>query len=677
MRRSLTTTHLTDTMTEMSERTAERFSIALSALTLVGILAGFAAAYLGADRLAASGFGLVYIAGGLPAAWRALAELCRQRTLDIDLLMVIAALAAAAVGAPAEGAVLLFLFSISTTLETLAMGRARREVEALLALRPETALRKTASGDIEEVKIPALAIGDVLVIRPGAKIPVDGVILTGDGHLDESTVTGESMPVRKAAGAKVFEATVNHSAVLEMRVTATSSESTVARMIKLVTEAQAARAPSERFSAWFGQRYTVAVLAGSLVILGVLLSLGREWQDAIYRAAVVLVAASPCAIVISVPAAILSALSASARGGVLFKGGAALESFAAVTQFAFDKTGTLTTGQSEVTAIVSPAMPEDEFLSLLAGLEAHSEHGIAAAVRREAERRALPPTTMTDVTAHPSEGITGRDPGGEIWAGNPHMVARMGGDVTDPAFQALTGGAETVIWMGRGARVLGAVTVADAIRDTSRDALVSLREAGIARITMMTGDRRPVALRVGKELGLSAEDIEADLLPHDKVRLVEAMTRAGKVAFVGDGVNDAAALARADVGIAMGAAGSEVAVQAADVALLSEDMARLAAAHRLARRTARIIRQNLTFAIGAMLVLMSGALFFDLPLPLAVVGHEGGTVLVVLNGLRLLFDPIRFVERPFKVPPTRDALDAQMQNQPAAPRSAAMGNRTF
>lgn len=635
-------------------------SIALSALALVGIVVGFAAWHGGADSLAMAGFSLVYGAGGLPAARRAVVELWRARTLDIDLLMVIAALAAAAVGAPAEGAVLLFLFSLSTTLETLAMGRARREVEALLALRPETALRRRVSGDIEEVKISALAIGDVLVVRPGAKIPVDGVILNGDGHLDESMVTGESMPIRKSAGAKVFEATVNHSSVLEMRVTATASESTVARMIRLVTEAQAARAPSERFSEWFGQRYTIAVLAGSILVLAALLALGREWQEAIYRAAVVLVAASPCAIVISVPAAILSALSASARGGVLFKGGAALESLAAVTQFAFDKTGTLTTGRPEVTAIVSPAMSESAFLCLLAGLEAHSEHGIAAAVRREAERRALTPATMADVMAHPSEGITGRDQAGEIWAGNPRMVARMGADLTDPAFKAMTDGAETVIWMGRGSRVLGAVTVADVVRETSREALASLRDAGIARITMMTGDRRPVALRVGRELGLQDGDIEADLLPHDKVRLVDAMTRSGKVAFVGDGVNDAAALARADVGIAMGAAGSEVAVQAADVALLSEDMARLAAAHELARRTARIIRQNLTFAIGAMLLLVSGALFFDLPLPLAVVGHEGGTVLVVLNGLRLLFDPIRSDRRSLHGPKALQTVNVQV-----------------
>jgi Zn2+/Cd2+-exporting ATPase len=625
----------------MDDRNAEQISIALSALTLIGIVVGFCAPLMGLDALGALGFGLVFLAGGLPASWRAVAELLHERTIDIDLLMVIAALAAAAVGAPAEGAVLLFLFSLSTTLETLAMGRARREVEALMALRPETALRKTAAGEIEEVDISRLAVGDILVVRPGAKIPVDGFILNGDGHLDESTVTGESMPVRKASGARVFEATVNQSSVLEMRVTATASDSTVARMIRLMTEAHAARAPSERFSAWFGQRYTIAVLAGSALILGTLLWLGREWEDALYRAAVVLVAASPCAIVISVPAAILSALSAAARGGVLFKGGAALETFGAVTQFAFDKTGTLTTGRAEVMAVVSPSMSEDDFLRLLAGLEAHSEHSIAAAIRRAAEGRGLAPASVSDVVAHPSEGITGVDATGEVWAGNPRMAARMGAMLTDAMFEGLIREAQTVIWLGRGPHVLGAVAVADGLRPTSPAALDALRKGGIARIALMTGDRRPVAERIGAELGLSKSDIHAELLPQDKVRLVEQMAKAGKVAFVGDGVNDAAALARADVGIAMGAAGSEVALQAADVALLSEDMARLAAAHRLARRTGQIVRQNLTFAMIAMVVLVSGALFFDLPLPLAVVGHEGGTVLVVLNGLRLLFDPIR------------------------------------
>ncbi|MCL4765509.1 MAG: cation-translocating P-type ATPase [Hyphomicrobiaceae bacterium] len=626
----------------MDDRAAERFSVVLSALTFIGIVVGFAAPYVGWAALSPLGFGLVYLAGGVPTARRALKSLWHERSLDIDLLMIIAALAAAGVGAPAEGAILLFLFSLSTTLETLALGRARREVEALMGLRPETALRKTGA-DVEEVQIAQLEVDDVVVVRPGAKIPVDGIVLSGEGEIDESTVTGESMPVSKAPGAKVFEATVNQSSVLEMRVSATMSDSTVARMIQLVTEAQAARAPSERFSAWFGQRYTIGVLAGAVIALAIFLWLGREWSDAAYRAAVVLVAASPCALVISVPAAILSALSAAARGGVLFKGGAALETFAAVSQFAFDKTGTLTTGRAEVTGIISLGMPEDDFLSLVSGLEAHSEHPIAAAVHRTANKRGLAPASVSDVVTRPSEGITGRDAMGMLWAGNRRMAARMGVDVEKPAFAALLDEAETVIWVGRGARILGAVAVADSVRASSRPALDQLREAGIDRIAMMTGDRRPVALRIGAELGLSPDEIHSDLLPEDKVHLVGEMAKAGKVAFVGDGVNDAAALARAEVGIAMGAAGSDVALEAADVALLSEDMARLPAAHGLARRAARIIRQNLVFAMGAMLVLVSGALFFELPLTLAVIGHEGGTVLVVMNGLRLLFDSVRSV----------------------------------
>ncbi|MEY3306157.1 MAG: cadmium-translocating P-type ATPase, partial [Pseudomonadota bacterium] len=414
-----------------------------------------------------------------------------------------------------------------------------------------------------------------------------------------------------------------------------------ARMIQLVTQAQAAKAPSERFSAWFGQRYTVAVLVGSVIAFAVFLWLGWPQQDALYRAATLLVAASPCAIVISVPAAILSALSAAARGGVLFKGGAALETLGAVRSFAFDKTGTLTTGQAEVTGIVSLTDSEDVFLALIAGIEAQSEHHIASAIRRLIEQRGLNPATIAGVTAIPSEGITGTDDIGPLWAGNPRLAARMGATLDHPDLLRLADGDQTVIYMGRGAQVLGAVAVADQTRASSHAGILALRKSGIRQIAMMTGDRRPVALRIGAALGLREDEIHSDLLPEDKVMLIAELAAGGKVAYVGDGVNDAAALARADVGIAMGAAGSDVALQAADVALLSENMERLAAAHLLAQRTGRIIRQNLVFAMGAMLVLVTGSLFFDLPLPLAVVGHEGGTVLVVLNGLRLLFDPIR------------------------------------
>ncbi len=618
----------------------------LSQATVLGMVLAIVGRWLFGGELAfldPLGLALVYVAGGMPAAWRALVALWRERILDIDLLMVVAAIAAAVVRAPFEGAVLLTLFSISTTLEHRALGRARRAIEALMALRPETALRKGTDGRVEEVPAAELAVGDVVVLRPGARVPADGVIMSGRGGIDEANITGESMPVSKEPGEQVFEATVNLDGVLEVSVTRTVGDSTIARMILLVTEAQAAKAPSERFSSWFGQRYTVAVLVGAMLAFAAFYWLGRDWEEALYKAATLLVAASPCAIVISVPAAILSALSAAARGGVLFKGGAALETLAAVDTFAFDKTGTLTTGRAAVTQVVALDGDEDRFLSLLGGLEAHSEHHIAAAIRREVATRDLNIANVVDVNARPGVGIEGFDALGPVWAGNSYLVEEMGARIDRPELQKIAGNAQTVIYLGRGATVLGAVSVADETRPSSAAALAALRDSGVRRIVMMTGDRKPVALRIGAELGLKPEEIHAGMLPHDKVREVGELAATGKVAFVGDGVNDAAALARADVGIAMGAAGSDVALQAADVALLSEDMERLAQAHRLARRTASIIRQNLVVAIGAMVVLVTGGLFFNLPLPLAVIGHEGGTVLVVLNGLRLLSDPIRRV----------------------------------
>lgn len=620
-------------------------SFVLTVLTVAGMLLAILALWplqgAAAAYFSLAGLLLVYLAGGLPAAWRAAATLWEERILDIDLLMVVAAVAAAAVGAPFEGAVLLTLFSLSTTLEDRALGRARRAIEALMELRPETALRK-AGGAVSEIPAADLEMDDVVVLRPGARVPADGVIVAGRGSLDEANITGESMPVAKEPGAQVFEATVNLDGVLEVVVTKTVEESTIARMIALVTEAQAAKAPSERFSAWFGQRYTVAVMAGAVLAFAAFYWLGRDWEGALYRSATLLVAASPCAIVISVPAAILSALSAAARGGVLFKGGGALETLAAVETFAFDKTGTLTTGKATVTAIVALDSDERGFLSLLAGLEAHSEHHSAAAIRQEAASRDIEPMVVANVATRPSAGIVGEWGDEQVWAGNPRLATQMKAAIDHPALKVLAADTQTVIYLGRGAQVLGAVTIADQIRPTSVRALAALRQSGVATIVMMTGDRLPVAQRIGAELGLKPAEIHADMLPEDKVRMVSELAAAGKIAFVGDGVNDAAALARADVGIAMGAAGSDVALQAADVALLSEDMGRLADAHRLAQRSASIIRQNLAFAMGAMAILVTGGLFFELPLPLAVIGHEGGTVLVVLNGLRLLRDPIRY-----------------------------------
>ncbi|CAM5281086.1 Zinc-transporting ATPase OS=Afipia felis OX=1035 GN=zosA PE=3 SV=1 [Afipia felis] len=395
------------------------FPTLMSLLTVLGMTLATVGTWLTVDALAGlrvPGLALVYFAGGLPATWRALSALWREHILDIDLLMVVAAIAAAIVGAPFEGAVLLTLFSVSTALEHHALGRARRAVEALMALRPETAFRKNKNGTVVEVPAAELAVGDTVILRPGGRVPTDGMIVHGRGGIDQANITGKSMPVSKEPGQQVFEATVNLDGILEVAVTRTVSDSTIARMIQLVTQAQEARAPSERFSAWFGQRYTVAVILGAALAFAGFYWLGRDWEQALYKAATLLVAASPCAIVISVPAAILSALSAAARGGVLFKGGSALETLAAIDIFAFDKTGTLTNGRAAVTRIIALDGDERCLLSLLAGLEAHSEHHIAAAIRREAAVHGIEPANVVDVSSRPSAGIVGSDELGLLWA---------------------------------------------------------------------------------------------------------------------------------------------------------------------------------------------------------------------------------------------------------------------
>lgn len=628
----------------MSQTVVEKSVTPLALITVGGLALALLASFVWPLPAAVTaGLLLAYVAGGVPAGVSALDALLRERVLAIDLLMVLAALAALMVGAALEGAVLLALFSASGALEARALGRARRAVEALMALRPETALLLGTDGALTEVPVASLAPGAHVLLRPGMRVPVDCAITTGEGDIDEATITGESMPVRKSVGEPLFEATVNLNAVLEVAVTRAQGESTVARMIEMVTRAQAARAPSEQFGDWFGQRYTAVVLAGAVLAYVVLIWLGWSSADALYRAATLLVAASPCAIVISVPAAMLSALAAAARGGVLFKGGAALEALGEARIFAFDKTGTLTTGHAEIRRIVAVDGDEAALLALAAGLEAHSEHPVAGAIRSAAEARGLVPVAVREVSTVTSEGIAGVHGEALVWAGNARMVARMLAEEDDlpPELQVLANSSETVVWIGRGPQVLGGIGLADSPRGSAAPGLAALRKSGVSRLVMMTGDRQEVAALIGKELGFAPKDIHAGLLAEDKLRLVAELTGEARVAFVGDGVNDAAALARADVGVAMGAAGSDVALAAADVALLSDDLTRVAAAQRLALRTRAIIRANLVFAIAAMMVLVAAALAFELPLPIAVIGHEGGTLLVVLNSLRLLTDKIR------------------------------------
>ena len=617
----------------------------LSLITVLGMVLTIVGTWLFGGKLAflnPPGLAAVYIAGGFPATWRALSTLCREHVLDIDLLMVVAAVAAAVVGASFEGAVLLTLFSISTTLEHRALGRARRAIEALMALRPETALRKGGDGTVEEVAANELAVGDVVVLRPGARVPADGVIVQGRGGIDEANITGESMPVSKEPGEQVFEATVNLDGVLDVSVTRTVGESTIARMIQLVTEAQAAKAPSERFSSWFGQRYTVVVMVGAVVTFAAFYWLGHDWEQALYKAATLLVAASPCAIVISVPAAILSALSAAARGGVLFKGGAALETLAAIDTFAFDKTGTLTEGRPRLTdVVVAGIMPERELLGFAAALEKGSEHPLAEAIVDGAAERGIKVADAGDFEAVTGKGVSGTVAGRKVALGNAAMMGDLRVDTSPVSVRAegLQSEGKTAMFVAVDGQLAGIVAVADPVKATTAEAIRALHDSGL-RIIMATGDNERTASAIASRLGI--DEVRAGLLPHEKGELVEQLRSSGAgVAMAGDGVNDAPALAAADVGIAMGT-GADVAVESAGITLVKGDLNGIVRARTLARATIGNIRQNLFFAFlynvlgvpvaAGVLYPLTGTLLSPM---LAAAAMSLSSVSVIANALRL------------------------------------------
>ncbi len=624
------------------ERKALRVNVLLTGMALIGLLVGVYFEIVGGlGQYVAAAFVVAYLAGGIPAAIGAFGNLLKGK-LDIDLLMVLAALAAALVGEARDGAILLFLFSLAGTLEEYAMGSTKRAVVALMKLRPDEANLEATGGQLERVAVEALLVGQIIVVKPGERVAVDGVIESGTSAVDQSSMTGESVPVDKEIGDEVFAGTVNGHGVLRVRVSKLASHSTLAHMIVLVTEAQAKRSPSESFSDWFGERYTVLVLVGSVVALGGFILFGVDLQEAFYKAATLLVVASPCAIVISVPAAILSALAASARKGMLFKGGAALETFAAIDIVAFDKTGTLTEGKMQVTAVVPLGVSEHQLLKLAASLEAHSEHPLAKSILAHAATIGISPAQVEGAEAVPGRGIFATLDGRRYFAGNRRMLEHSGIVIdakTEEVLQQLEMEGKTSIMIGN-ETVLGVIGLSDTVRASAKETVMALRQSGIKRIVILTGDHPAVAEAVGREIGIPKEDIYADLLPTDKVAIVEKLKSEGQVSFVGDGVNDAAALVTSHVGVAMGTAGSDVALEAADVALLSDDLRAFLRARTLSVKANSIIRQNLVFALGILLLMVIVTIFFYLPLPLGVIGHEGGTLLVVLNGLRLLWQKI-------------------------------------
>ncbi|WP_165795188.1 heavy metal translocating P-type ATPase [Deinococcus koreensis] len=616
-----------------------RTAITLTALTLLGLLTGLTGQHLlDSPAIMWGGYGLAYLAGGIPAGREALRSLFRERKLDVDLLMVLAALGAASIGQMADGAILLFLFSLSNTLQDWAMGRTRNAIQALMNLNPEGATVRR--GGVEKwCELGEIRIGDLLVIRPGERIAADARITQGQTSVDESPITGESVPVDKEPGAALASGTVNLNGSVEAEVVRPAGESTLARLVGLMEQAQTQKSRTESVTERWESPYALTVLlCVPLVYLLLRSGFNLPTDQAWYRAMTFMVVASPCAVVISTPAVMLSAMAAAARGGVLFKSSAALDALAGVQTVAFDKTGTLTQAKMTLTRVV--AGDEGAALALAAGLEGHSEHPIAQAIVRAAQERGVAPEHVQGAQAIPGHGIEARLPDGTaVWAGNERLAMRQGAALDGAqrsALAALAGQGSSTVIVGRGAQVIGVMGVADALRPGIAGAIAALRASGIAHPVMLTGDKREVAQTVAAEIGL--QEFRAELLPEDKLRIIGELSTTsggGPVAMVGDGVNDAPALARADLGIAV-ASGTDVAIESADVVLMQNDLGKLAGAVRLARAARRTVITNLAFAFGIILIVAPLAVAGQVPLPLGVIAHEGGTVFVVFMGLRLL-----------------------------------------
>jgi len=559
------------------------------------------------------------------------------RTVDMNVLMTIAIIGASIIGQWHEGATVAFLYSISNLLESYTMEKTRRSIRGLMELAPRDAMVRR---DGQEVRLPVeeLRIGDVVIITPGEKIAVDGVVTQGSSSVNQAPITGESLPIEKNSGDDVFAGTLNELGALEVRVTRLAEDSTLAKIITLVEEAQAQRAPSQAFIDRFARYYTPVVL-GLAVLVAVLPPLfGGAWSVWFYRALELVVLACPCALVISTPVTIVTAIGNAARHGILIKGGAFLEAAGRLRAIAFDKTGTLTRGQPEVTDVIPlNGVAAPDLLTRAAAVEQRSGHPLAAAIMRSARAEGAGVPQAVDFAALPGRGATAVLDGGMIYVGNQQMFTDAGIPTTpaDAALAALQAEGKTTMLVGEGNRVIGVIAAADRLRRESRAAIAALHDAGVRHVAMFTGDNRETARNIAAQVG--ADEYLADLLPADKVNAVrELLRREGAVGMVGDGINDAPALAGATVGIAMGVAGADTALETADITLMADDLTRLPFLIRLSRKALGVIRQNIAFAIIIKLVAI--ALIFPgwLTLWMAVLADMGASLIVTLNGLRLL-----------------------------------------
>jgi len=583
-------------------------------------------------------YGLGILAGIwaiLPKAWYAL----RQFHPDMNLLMVVAVVGAVAIGEWFEAATVAFLFSLSLALESWSVARARRAIAALMELAP-TVVRVLRNDGREELLSPeTVVVGLTFVVRPGERVPLDGTVLRGTGSINQAPITGESVPVSKKPGDTVFAGTINGDAALEVQSTKMAGDTTLAHIIRLVGEAQARRAPSEQWVEKFARVYTplVMVLALAILVIPPLL-LGGAWGDWVYRALVLLVIACPCALVISTPVSIVAALAAAARHGVLVKGGRFIEAPAHLRAIAFDKTGTLTAGKLSVTVIEAlDGHSETELLERAASLEARSGHPIARAILDHARQRGVAVQPADDFQVLQGKGAVGQFDGRQFWLGSHRYLEERQQETEEVhrRLESLAQSGRTVVVVGNDHHVCGYIALADAVRENARSALDKLRQAGIKDIVMLTGDNRATAEAIARQAGV--DEVRAELLPSDKVTAVEELVRKyEQVAMVGDGINDAPALARASVGIAMGAAGSDAAIETADIALMSDDLSKLPWLIHHSRRTLAIIRQNIGFSLTVKAVFVILTIAGHASLWAAIAADMGASLLVIFNGLRLL-----------------------------------------
>ena len=565
----------------------------------------------------------------------------------MNLLMTIAVIGAMIIGQWFEAGTVAFLFSFSLLLESWSVSRARRAIRTLVNLTPPTA-RYICShdGEIMEKPVAAVPLGSTVLVRPGERIPLDGVITKGRTSVNQAPITGESIPVIKEEGSEVFAGTINEDGAIEFKATKPAADTTLSRIIRMVEQAQSRRAPVEQWVEKFAHYYTPAMIAVAFLVAVVPPLFGGGWGNWFYEALVMLVIACPCALVISTPVSIVAALTAATKAGVLIKGGAFLEAVARVRVFALDKTGTLTQGHPEVQAIIPlNGHTPSELLARAAALEIHSEHPLAAAVLRKAQLENVKPLVAQDFRALKGRGAEASIDGHLFWVGSHRLLHEKGVEESEMHEQAqrMEDAGHSVIVVGSDRHVCGLISVADAIRPGAADLIRQLKAAGVRHVVMLTGDNQGTADAVGHAVGV--DEIQAELLPEDKMLAIQEIERIhGPVAMVGDGVNDAPALATATIGIAMGAAGTDAAVETADIALMSDDLSRLPWLIRHAHRSLRIIRQNIMFALGVKAVFVVLALAHMASLWMAIAADMGTSLLVIFNALRLLHCEVRRIE---------------------------------